>query len=746
MIPDDKKEEVRQAADIIDVVSDHVKLRRSGSNFTGLCPFHNEKTPSFNVSPSLGIYKCFGCGEAGDVFSFVMKMDGVGFEEAVRTLAERYNVTLPEKSEEQYDPQQFFKDGIYHALRFAGGFFHQTLAETDEAGPAREYLKKRGYPWKTVRKYGLGYAPDRFDGLLRAAEGAGINIQYLHGAGLVKEREDGSGHYDTFRGRLMFPILNPSGKVIGFGGRTLSTDKKIPKYINSPQTPVYNKSEVLYGIHVARNEIRKAGEVILVEGYTDVISMQQAGIGNVVSTSGTSLTSGQVRVMKRYGDVLLMIFDADTAGVNAAVRGISVALQEGMGVRVLTLPEGEDPDSYVREYGEEGFREIKKKETVDFLRFLVSLARKEDRWDDPVERRKCISEILEAIAVVPDELSRDTYIQELSSISRIGDRALHKEIEALRGRMERSRRRFEQQAAHRAGREQLGHRTSSGQFTSAGPSDSGRTYPGQTDPRQKKSDRTGSHVQAGKTEAPGSAGSHAQSGTTGSHAKAGSAGSTGASGRSTTTRMTAHKEANGSSGSSSQPESIDERESTGNAGAGGLGDQPLSTLKMKGQRRPGYEKELIRLMLSFGEKLIVFIGSHCSEEDFEDPDLRACYTDIMKRYQQGEPVSVEAYSRREHPFPELVGEVVLQRHWVSELGMRKRGVSMHRDADPVQTARSALKSLKIKYLERLREQLLDRYADAPIAEKSEILGWVKKATAELDRHRQEKVESLFPDP
>ena len=715
MIPDDKKEEVRDAADIVDVVSDHVKLRRTGSNFTGLCPFHNEKTPSFSVSPSLGIYKCFGCGEGGDVFDFVIKMDGVGFEEAVRSLAERYHIVIPEKAETSYDPQQFLKDGIYHALRFAGNFFHQTLTESDEAETAREYLKNRGYPWKTVRKYGIGYAPDRFDGLLKAAESAGINLQYLHESGLVKAREDESGYFDTFRGRLMFPILNPSGKVIAFGGRTLSKAGNIPKYINSPQTLVYNKSEVLYGIHVAKNEIRKAAEVILVEGYTDVITMQQSGIGNVVSTSGTSLTPGQVRVMKRYGDVLLMIFDADTAGVKAAVRGISIALQEGMAVRVLTLPEGEDPDSFVREYGGEAFLEVRKKEIVDFLRFLVTLARKEDRWDDPVERRKVINEILEAIAVVPDELSRANYIQELNSISRIGDRALMQELDAIRARLERTRRRMDQRASQRAGREREDARRGYPPGPGAPPaSGAARPDPGPGHPSGSKRD---SGADAGEGHGTG--------------AKPGTASPpethTGAAGR--TGPQPPHHDPR-----THDPRPHDPR-----------GHAPFPDPDARPVRRPEYEKELIRLMLTFGQRLIVFIGNHCGDVHFEDTELRAFYADIVQQYQKGEPVSVEAYSRREHPYPGLVGDIVLQRHWVSELGMRKRGVTIHRDADPVNTARGALKSLKIRYLERKRNEFLDEYAQASDDEKKQVQQWIKKANEELRRHRTESAEILFPE-
>lgn len=686
MIQDEKKEEVRQASDIVEVVSDYVKLKRSGNNFTGLCPFHNEKTPSFSVSPGLGIFKCFGCGEGGDVFNFVMKIDGVGFEEAVRTLADRYNVRIPEKEQEEYDPQQYLKDGIYHALRFAGSFFHQTLADSDEAEKARKYLDQRGYPWKTIRRYGLGFASDRKNALLKAADSAGINLQYLHESGLVKSREDSSDYFDTFRNRLMFPIFSPSGKVIAFGGRTLSEGKKVPKYINSPQTPVYNKSEVLYGIQVAKNEIRKAGEVILVEGYTDVLSMHQAGIGNVVSTSGTSLTQGQMRIMKRYGDSMLMIFDADTAGMKAAVRGITIALEEGMGVRILTLPEGEDPDSYVRQYGMEGFVDYKKKQTRDFLRFLVSVSKEEKRWDDPVERKKVMGEILEVIAVIPDELSRENYIQELSGISKIGDRALMKELNVIRSRLKK-------QSRIRSGR--TAARETSGTLR--------RDVAAEHRPtREPSSHDTASHGSA----------------------KAGAEPYGNLSGRDP-------------HGDDPRSSALDKKDSLRRSGDSLPGaSRPV--------RRPGYEKELIRLMLTFGKKIILFVGSHCNEDQFEDPELRSFYKDIMTRYQQGDPVSIESYSEREHPFPQLMSEIILERHSISELGMKKRGIAINRDADPINIARGALKSLKLRFLEQSREKLLENYRVATTEDKEKIQKWIKQVSIEHNRYFRESLKNLFP--
>jgi len=374
MIPDHIKEEVKAAADIVEVVSDYVKLRRTGSNFQGLCPFHNEKSPSFNVSPNLGIYKCFGCGESGDVISFVMKQDGVSFTEAIRSLGARFDVDVPEESQPENDERYREKEGIYHALAFAGRFFFKQLTENPEALEARKYLDKRGFTGQTVRKYGIGYAPAAYDTLLNAARKAGVNEHYLEQAGLIKFGRNGETAFDVFRSRIMFPIFNASGKVIAFGGRIMenvpvSDGRKAPKYINSPQTLVYNKSEVLYGIHVAKNEIRKHREVILVEGYTDVLSMHQAGISNAVATSGTALTAEQLKVMHRYGETLLMIYDSDLAGQNAMSRSVDLALREGLDVRLLQLPDGEDPDSFVRRFGRDSFVQYRNEQARDFVAF-----------------------------------------------------------------------------------------------------------------------------------------------------------------------------------------------------------------------------------------------------------------------------------------------------------------------------------------------------------------------------------------
>ncbi|MDZ7694571.1 MAG: DNA primase [Balneolaceae bacterium] len=292
------------------------------------------------------IYKCFRCGESGDVFNFVMEMEGIGFVEAMRTLAERFGVSLPEEEEQEFDEEHHLREGIYHALRYAGVYYYRQLLESKEAEQARQYLQQRGYNRNIMQKFGLGYAPGGGEKLYKAAIDSGLNEEYLEEAGLIKPSKRGSGYYDTFRGRLMFPIFNPSGKVIAFAGRVLGNEKSA-KYINSPQTKVYNKSEVLYGVDFAKGGIRKEGKVLLVEGYTDVITLNQHDIDNVVASSGTSLTKGQMHLLHRYGDTIIMIYDSDSAGQAAMKRGINIGLEEGMDVKLLELPEGEDPDSFV---------------------------------------------------------------------------------------------------------------------------------------------------------------------------------------------------------------------------------------------------------------------------------------------------------------------------------------------------------------------------------------------------------------
>ena len=416
MIPDDKVEEVKSATDIVDVVSDYVRLKKAGSNFKGLCPFHNEKTPSFNVNPSMGIFKCFGCGEGGDAISFVMKIEGTGFTETVRMLAEQAGIELP--SEGTQDPHKDEKESILHALRFAARWYYEQLTKTD-VGRERglKYFENRGLAPETIKKFGLGFAPDAWDALLKAAEAAQIKPEILDKAGLVLPNKNGDGFHDRFRERVMFPIFSHVGKVLGFGGRVLPDSKAPtgdyvpPKYINSPETRVYHKSRVLYGLYQGKQAIRGEEEVILVEGYTDVVSLYQAGVKNVVASSGTALTPDQVRVLGRYAKRVLLLYDADSAGAAAALRGIDLILRAGLAAYVVALPEGADPDSFVQQFGAEAFRSYLKKERQSFVHFKVSAAKREGALSTPEGQAEAARSVLESIAQIPDTVAQDGYIR-----------------------------------------------------------------------------------------------------------------------------------------------------------------------------------------------------------------------------------------------------------------------------------------------------------------------------------------------
>ena len=652
MIPDSKKEEIREAADIVEVVEDYVKLKRSGRSYKGLCPFHDEKTPSFHVTPDLGIYKCFGCGESGDVFNFVMEMEGIGFVEAMRSLADRYGVSLPEEEDPEFDEQHHLREGIYHALRYAGVFYYRKLRESDEAEPARQYLQQRGYDRKVIKKFGLGYAPEGGDRLYRAATDSGLNEEYLVEAGLVKPSQRGEGFYDTFRGRLIFPIFNPSGKVIAFAGRILGNEKTA-KYINSPQTKVYNKSEVLYGINFAKNAIRKQGDVLLVEGYTDVITLNQKGIENVVASSGTSLTAGQVHLLHRYGDAITMIYDSDSAGQAAMKRGINIALAEGLDVKLLELPEGEDPDSFVRQFGKDSFQDLQEEEAEDFLTYQIHKAQSDGRWDEPAEKKKVISEALESIAHMPDPVARETYVQHLNQMAKVGDRALFEELGKILNEVQRQKERARRREQRRAERDQR---------------------------ERAPAPDTDSHTRDFERQLGQSPGRR-------------------------------------------------RRESPPDPG-----------------KKPNYEKELIRLMLMYGRDMIDYIGSLCNEQQFEDPQLRTFYGDIIERYKDDKEVSVQVYADREHPYPELVGEIVLEEHSVSERHPEKTGIRYKRDKDPYMTAKGALKALKIHYLDRKQVDLYQQYNQNSGDERKKVMRTMKEVGRQRTLLQQTNLDELFPDP
>ena len=370
---DDVIAEVRAASDIVDVVSDYVRLKKKGANFFGLCPFHQEKTPSFSVNSELGSYKCFGCGAGGDVFRFVREMEGMSFPEAVRTLAEKAGVELPEAgdaSRERADAME----AAYGALRFAARFYYERLTRSASGRQALAYVEGRGYSKEIVKEFGVGYAPDGWSHLLDEAKANHISVESLEQAGLVIPKKSGGGYYDRYRDRIMFPVFSHMGKVLGFGGRVLKEssgeqENPSPKYINSPETIVYDKRRVLYGLRQARQVIREREESVLVEGYTDVMSLHQAGVRNAVASCGTSLTREQVQLLSRYAQRIALVFDADGAGENAARRGIDLALAAGMSVYVVALPEGEDPDSVAQREGA-SLQEFMKANRVDFVRWM----------------------------------------------------------------------------------------------------------------------------------------------------------------------------------------------------------------------------------------------------------------------------------------------------------------------------------------------------------------------------------------
>lgn len=426
IIPESSIEEVRSLSDVVDVVGEYVQLKKRGSNFVGLCPFHSEKTPSFNVNPRMGIFKCFGCGEGGDVFSFISRIEALSFPEAVRVLAEKSGVVLPQEEAPSEDASE--SESIYHALRFAARFFHEALAKDDRAEAARKYLLNRGFELDSIKKFGIGYAPDSWDALFVKATEQHIDAEYLEGAGLIIRKKDGVGYYDRYRHRLIFPIFSHVGKVVGFGGRVLREDDE-PKYINSPETKVYNKSRILYGLYNAKNAIRAKEEAILVEGYTDVVSLNQAGVEHVIASSGTALTRDQIGAVSRYARTIVLLYDADQAGLRAALRGIDLILEEGLIPYAVRLPDGEDPDSYVNEHGGAKFEEYLRSNRQNFVEFVLTNSRSAGSMDTPEGIATVQRTILQSVARIKDSLIREAYLKEASSKLDIPDMQLRPILE-----------------------------------------------------------------------------------------------------------------------------------------------------------------------------------------------------------------------------------------------------------------------------------------------------------------------------
>jgi DNA primase len=428
-------EKIFDTARIEEVIGDFVSLKRSGSNLKGLSPFTQERTPSFMVSPSKQIFKDFSSGKGGNVVSFLMEHEHLTYPEALRYLAKRYNIEIEES--EQSDEEKLAeseKESMFILTQAARDFFENQLHESDEGkSVGLSYFKQRGFTEQTIKTFQLGYSPEQMDAFCKYAIDKGYQPTFLEKTGLGIQREGGRGWIDRFRGRVMFPIHNLTGRVIGFGGRILRADAKVAKYLNSPESELYHKSKVLFGMYQAKNAIVKSDNCYLVEGYTDVLSLHQSGIQNVVASSGTALTKEQIQLIKRYTPNITVLYDGDRAGINASFKGLDMILEQGMNARALVLPNGEDPDSFVRSHSTEEVEHYLATEKQDFIRFKAQVL-KEDVEKDPIRKFEVIREVLTSISRIPDSIAREVYVAECARIFGIEEKTLHKELAQRRGK------------------------------------------------------------------------------------------------------------------------------------------------------------------------------------------------------------------------------------------------------------------------------------------------------------------------
>ncbi len=433
-------DKILETADIIEVVSDFVSLRRRGANYIACCPFHNEKTPSFSVSPSKGIFKCFGCGKAGSAVTFVMEHEQMSYVEALKYLGKKYGIEVNDREETEEDAADRLKrESMTAVSEFAASYYTSSLYNTSEGtSVGLSYFKqRRGFSDATIKKFGLGYSPSGRsfagepapDSLPQAALRGGYKKEYLLSTGLCYE--SAGQLVDKFRERVIFPIHSLSGRIIAFGGRTLREDKSVAKYLNSPESEIYHKSRSLYGIYFAKSAIAKKGKCYLVEGYTDVISMNQAGIENVVASSGTSLTTEQVRLIHRFTNKVTVLYDGDFAGIKASIRGIDMLLEEGLEIKVVALPDGEDPDSYARAHSAEEIQEFLDANEVDFIEFKYDLL-SESIEKDPIRKSELIREIIRTISVIPDQITRSVYIEQCAQRLGVKEEMLFSEVASTR--------------------------------------------------------------------------------------------------------------------------------------------------------------------------------------------------------------------------------------------------------------------------------------------------------------------------
>lgn len=435
-IPPHIIDEVRVKSDIVDVIGEYVKLRHTSRNYLGLCPFHKEKTPSFNVNPERGIFKCFGCGKAGNVITFVEEHLNLGFVDAIKFLANRAGIEIPEERREDPNGEYARRDNALRALREAADFYQEHLATSDGA-PARTFFSKRGFNPQTQQDFKLGAAPAAWDTTMNHLLARGFQIEHLVDAGIVITREDGK-TYDRFRGRAMFTICDDAGRVVGFSARTLTDEAGQPKYVNSPQSIVFEKSRLLYGLDRAKRSISQQRTAILVEGQADVITLHQAGITNTVASSGTALTPEQLRILKRHADVIILVFDSDEAGQKAITRGIELGLASGYDVKCVALPQGQDPDSLVRELGAESLLQSIRN-APSWLQFQTERFRNQGLLDDAAQQARAVRIMLEWISQVPDTLRHPFLIRELSESFRLNEQFLSAELQRLRSTAQSAR-------------------------------------------------------------------------------------------------------------------------------------------------------------------------------------------------------------------------------------------------------------------------------------------------------------------
>ena len=431
MIDHSTIERIFDAAQITEVVQEFVSLKKRGVNYLGLCPFHNEKTPSFTVSPAKGIFKCFGCGKGGNSVNFIMEHEHLSYPEALKWLAKKYHIEIEEK---EVTPEEIAKQNERESMlvvtQYAAKHFSENLFHGHEGmALGLSYFRERGFRDAILHKFDVGYCNEKRDDFTRKALDAGYRSEYLVLSGLTIDRE---GYlFDRFAGRIMFPIHSLSGQVLGFGGRIIKSDPKAAKYVNTPETEIYHKSRIVYGIFQARQAIIKEDRCFLVEGYTDVLSMHEAGVENVVASSGTALTQEQIRLIKRFTPNITMLYDGDPAGVKASVRGTDMVLEEGMNVRIVLLPDGEDPDSYSKKVSEEEFKKYLKENETDFIRFKTRLLLDEAR-EDPVRRANLVREVVRSIAVIPDQINRTIYVKECSLLLGMPEEVVLDEVMKLR--------------------------------------------------------------------------------------------------------------------------------------------------------------------------------------------------------------------------------------------------------------------------------------------------------------------------